>query len=50
MSVRAPAFDYEAKQWGRAAVLPRPSYIQGLKLRRCLDTLEGVRGAVLDVG
>jgi SAM-dependent methyltransferase len=46
----AVQFDYEAKQWGEAAVRPRPWYIQGLKLRYCLDALAGVTGSVLDVG
>jgi SAM-dependent methyltransferase len=43
-------FDYEAKRWGGAAVRPCPWYIQGLKLRYCLNDLEAVRGACADIG
>jgi SAM-dependent methyltransferase len=44
------SFDYEAKQWGAAPVRPRPWYIQGLKLRYCLDDLGDVEGACVDIG
>jgi 2-polyprenyl-3-methyl-5-hydroxy-6-metoxy-1,4-benzoquinol methylase len=44
------SFDYEAKQWGAAAVRPRPWYMNGLKLRYLLDDLANVKGRVLDVG
>jgi 2-polyprenyl-3-methyl-5-hydroxy-6-metoxy-1,4-benzoquinol methylase len=44
------SFDYEAKQWGAAAVRPRPWYMNGLKLRYLLDDLSPVTGRVLDVG
>ncbi len=50
MSARAAVFDYEAKQWGGAAVYPRPWHIQGLKLRYCLDDLAALSGTCLDVG
>ncbi|HEV2953147.1 MAG TPA: class I SAM-dependent methyltransferase [Candidatus Dormibacteraeota bacterium] len=43
-------FDYEAKRWGRTAVQPRPWYLQGLKLRYCLDDLRGIEGTIADVG
>lgn len=45
-----PAFDYEAKQWGSSRIEPRPSYVQGLKLRLVLDALRGVEGDVVDIG
>ncbi len=45
-----PSFDYEAKQWGAAAVRPRPWYMNGLKLRYLLDDLSSIKGRVLDVG
>jgi SAM-dependent methyltransferase len=45
-----PSFDYEAKQWGTAAVRPKPWYMNGLKLRYLLDDLSSVHGSVLDVG
>jgi SAM-dependent methyltransferase len=44
------AFDYEAKRWGASPLEPRPSYVQGLKLRLLLDALRGVEGDVVDVG
>jgi SAM-dependent methyltransferase len=43
-------FDYEAKQWGSSRIEPRPSYVQGLKLRLLLDALRGVEGDVVDIG
>ena len=43
-------FDYESKLWGSAPVLAKPAYIQGLKLRYCLEALADVRGSVCDVG
>src|ERR1700730_1516994 len=45
-----PSFDYEAKQWGSSRIEPRPSYVQGLKLRLLLDALSGIQGDVLDIG
>ena len=48
--VEAVRFDYEAKQWGGTEVQPRPWYLQGLKLRYCLEDLATVRGSCLDVG
>lgn len=45
-----PSFDYEAKHWGAAQLMPRPWYMNGLKLRYLLSDLRGVRGKVLDVG
>ncbi len=48
--MEAVAFNYEAKQWGGAPVFPRPWYVQGLKLRYCLDDLARVHGSCLDVG
>jgi 2-polyprenyl-3-methyl-5-hydroxy-6-metoxy-1,4-benzoquinol methylase len=47
---REPAFDYEAKRWGSSRIEPRPSYVQGLKLRLLLDALRDVQGDVVDVG
>jgi len=46
----AVAFDYESKVWGAPTVRLSPTYIQALKLRYCLEDLEGVRGRVLDIG
>ncbi len=48
--MEAAVFNYEGKQWGGAAVYPRPWYLQGLKLRYCLEDLKEVTGACLDVG
>jgi SAM-dependent methyltransferase len=45
-----PAFDYEAKRWGSSRIEPRPSYVQGLKLRLLLDALRDVQGDVVDIG
>lgn len=45
-----PAFDYEAKRWGSSRIEPRPSYVQGLKLRLLLDALRDVHGDVVDIG
>ncbi|HEV2036403.1 MAG TPA: class I SAM-dependent methyltransferase [Candidatus Dormibacteraeota bacterium] len=44
------AFDYELKRWGSSRIEPRPSYVQGLKLRLLLDALRSIHGEVLDVG
>jgi SAM-dependent methyltransferase len=44
------AFDYEAKRWGATRIEPRPSYVQGLKLRLLLDALHSVEGDVVDIG
>lgn len=49
MSAEA-AFDYEAKRWGSSRIEPRPTYVQGLKLRLVLDALQGIEGDVLDIG
>jgi len=46
----AVTFDYESKVWGAPKVRLSPTYIQALKLRYCLEDLEGIRGRVLDVG
>jgi SAM-dependent methyltransferase len=46
----AASFDYESKQWGAAAVRPKPWYMNGLKVRYLFDDLSTVRGRVLDVG
>jgi ubiquinone/menaquinone biosynthesis C-methylase UbiE len=43
-------FDYEKKVWGAPKVRLAPTYIQALKLRYCLEDLEGMRGRVLDIG
>jgi SAM-dependent methyltransferase len=48
--VSAVAFDYEAKQWGRADVYARPWYLQGLKLRYCLEDLAQTTGLCIDTG
>jgi SAM-dependent methyltransferase len=48
--IEAPAFDYESKQWGSSPIRPLPWYVQGLKLRRALDALDGVTGDVVDIG
>jgi SAM-dependent methyltransferase len=45
-----PAFDYESKRWGSSRIEPRPSYVQGLKLRLLLNALQGLEGDVLDIG
>jgi SAM-dependent methyltransferase len=47
---QAPVFDYSAKQWGSSRIEPRPSYVQGRKLRLLLDALTGVEGDVVDIG
>lgn len=44
------AFDYEGKVWGAPRVRLSPTYIQALKLRYCLEDLDGIRGKVLDIG
>jgi ubiquinone/menaquinone biosynthesis C-methylase UbiE len=43
-------FDYEGKVWGAPQVRLTPTYIQALKLRYCLEDMEGIRGKVLDIG
>ena len=48
--MNAMAFDYESKVWGAPVVRLSPKYIQALKLRYCLEDLQGVRGRVLDIG
>jgi SAM-dependent methyltransferase len=48
--VEAVAFDYESKRWGNTEVFPRPWYLQGLKLRYCLEDLTPIRGLCIDVG
>jgi len=42
--------DYASKLWGAHQVKPTATYLGGLKLRYCLDDLEGARGKVLEVG
>jgi len=49
-AVRSGGFDYESKQWGAAPVYPRPWYLQGLRLRWCLEDLAPVHGRWLDAG
>ena len=44
------AFDYEGKVWGAPKVRLKPTYIQALKLRYCLEDLEGLTGRLLDIG
>ena len=43
-------FNYEAKVWGGPKVRLSPTYIQALKLRYCLEDLEGIKGPLLDIG
>jgi SAM-dependent methyltransferase len=43
-------FDYELKRWGSSRIEPRPSYVQGLKLRLLLDAMRDLEGDVVDVG
>jgi SAM-dependent methyltransferase len=50
LPVKEPAFDYESKRWGSAPVFPSPWYLQGLRLRYCLEDLAAVRGSCLDAG
>ena len=45
-----PKIDYERKLWGVHDVEPSPKYLGGLKLKYCLEDLEGVRGKVLEIG
>lgn len=44
------AFDYESKLWGAPEVRLKPTYMQALKLRYCLEDLEEITGRVLDIG
>ena len=46
----ATSFDYEAKTWGGHEVRLSPTYLGALRLRYCLEDLEGVRGRVVEVG
>lgn len=46
----ATTFNYEAKTWGAPEVRLKPTYMQALKLRYCLEDLESVSGRVLDIG
>lgn len=46
----AITFDYQSKTWGSPAVRLRPTYMQALKLRYCLDDLQGISGRTLDIG
>jgi SAM-dependent methyltransferase len=48
--MEAAAFDYESKQWGKSDVYARPWYLQGLKLRYCLEDLQAIGGLCVDVG
>lgn len=43
-------FNYDAKIWGAPKVRLKPTYMQALKLRYCLQDLESVSGRVLDIG
>ena len=43
-------FDYDAKVWGGPKVRLGPTYMQGLKLRYCLEDLEPISGRLLDIG
>ena len=45
-----PEIDYEKKLWGAHEVEPSPKYLGGLKLKYCLDDLEGVSGKILEIG
>ena len=42
--------NYDAKIWGAPKVRLKPTYMQALKLRYCLQDLESVSGRVLDIG
>ena len=46
----ATKIDYEHKLWGAHEVEPTPKYLGGLKLKYCLEDLEGVTGKVLEIG
>lgn len=46
----ATEIDYEHKLWGAHEVEPTPRYLGGLKLKYCLEDLEGVSGKVLEIG
>jgi SAM-dependent methyltransferase len=43
-------FDYETKMWGGHLVGLSPQYLGAMRLRYCLEDLEGLRGKVLEVG
>jgi SAM-dependent methyltransferase len=47
---RVEPFDYETKMWGGHTVGLSPLYLGAMRLRYCLDDLEGVSGNVLEVG
>ena len=44
------SFDYESKVWGTNEVRLEPTYLNALRLKYCLDDLQGVQGRVLEVG
>jgi SAM-dependent methyltransferase len=48
--VSETSFDYEAKVWGAPKVRLSPTYIQALKLKYCLEDLEGLSGRIVDIG
>lgn len=43
-------FDYESKLWGEQELSLDPTTLGALRLRYCLEALDGVRGAVLELG
>lgn len=43
-------FDYESKVWGANEVRISPRYLNALRLKYCLDDLQGVHGRVLEAG
>ena len=43
-------FDYEGKVWGGNKVKVSPTYLNALRLKYCLQDLNGVKGKVLEVG
>ena len=48
--MRMKRFDYEAKIWGVNKVRLNPIYLGALRLKYCLNSLEKVKGRVLEVG
>ena len=43
-------FDYESKVWGEQELSLDPTTLGALRLRYCLEALQGVRGTVLELG
>ncbi len=43
-------FDYESKLWGAHEVRVSPTYLGAMRLRYCLEDLQGVSGRILEVG